>query len=177
MRVRKCKWCGKEFTPGYYNQIYCSTICQEKVRLKHQREYYWKHLEDRRKYQREYKRKKKAHQEMRKARKCKLCGKEFLAKRYNQIYCSSECREEARLERESRRYQETRKPRKCEWCGREFLPKHGSCKYCSSECRKKAKNEHDRYWQNRHRPELKKCILEHDNCFSCPTPDGECLFD
>jgi len=53
--------------------------------------------------------------------KCKLCKKEFEKKKYNQVYCSNNCRKEKYADD----YWERRKMDKCEICGfKYFTEKH-----------------------------------------------------
>lgn len=64
----------------------------------------------------------------------------------------------------------------CPICGTEFESNQYNKKYCSKECSRKNQNEYWKAWKMGE-TEMYKCKLEHNNCFSCPTLDGECLFD
>lgn len=70
---------------------------------------------------------------MKKVRKCKNCGQEFISVRTTNVFCSVACREEynARLKREEK---ETN-PKVCIICGAEFIPLNSNVKCCSKECR------------------------------------------
>lgn len=71
---------------------------------------------------------------------CVMCGKEFLLNR-GQIYCSDECRIEAR-KRKNRKWltDDTGKvyepqPKRCPFCGKEYTPKRSTQVCClSPEC-------------------------------------------
>ena len=80
--------------------------------------------------------------------------------------------------------------KKCSICGNEFHTDYTFTKYCSDECRHTAKVKRAKKWNKDHYEEslesarrrnrtkkMKACSAEHNNCFGCPTLDGECLFD
>ena len=85
MIERKCKWCGKQFTPAPTKQgnpqKYCSQTCRVKGYTKAK-------IEANRKYR-------KKHQG--KQRKCRWCGTQFLSIN-GRCYCSIQCKKEARRE-------------------------------------------------------------------------------
>lgn len=60
---------------------------------------------------------------------CKYCGKEFIAKRPKQIFCSKTCRSHHIGDK-------LRLPNKiCKYCGKEFHPRHSIQMYCDKNCR------------------------------------------
>lgn len=63
----------------------------------------------------------------------------------------------------------------CPICGKEFETDTNK-RYCSKKCSIQNKREYWKAWKMGE-TEMYKCKLEHNNCFSCPTLDGECLFD
>lgn len=92
----------------------------------------------------------------------------------------------------------------CKECGKLFTAKT-SALYCSDECRKIVKRRHNKEYRENNREYLRlyqknlrlrkkggkawaieeskamkeriACEEAHDHCFSCPTEDGECLFE
>ena len=63
---------------------------------------------------------------------CPTCGKTFIAKTGNQIYCSRNCKEIPRkLENKGCLLNE----RTCIICGKKFIPNSGQQQVCSEECR------------------------------------------
>ena len=64
----------------------------------------------------------------------------------------------------------------CPICGKEFKTIYPNKKSCSKNCLRKYKNEYHKAWRAG-KTEMYQCMMEHNNCFSCPTSDGECLFD
>lgn len=72
---------------------------------------------------------------------CKICGKEFVKKGNNQIFCSVSCRwkDEYRIKLEKKKAkQQHRPPQPCAYCQKLFVPKSYKVKYCSHECFYKA---------------------------------------
>lgn len=103
-----CKICGVSFEifPSRKDTIkYCSQECASKGREK-----------------------KKRATKQRAIKKCKRCGKEFIANRNDRKYCSHRCAMNAR--------KETRLKKTCEACGKEFIVKKGyaHARFCSIKC-------------------------------------------
>lgn len=66
-------------------------------------------------------------------KRCEECNNEYTPKRYDQKYCSKDCR----LIVEKNAYVSIidKTPRKCMVCNKEYIPKATNQKYCSRECR------------------------------------------
>lgn len=119
-----CLYCGKPLpTPTRGVQKYCSSECKRLARNKRVRD-------------------------MRvsvcppKVRECRECGKDFLAKRINQIFCSQKCKDKYHGGRIKDR------TTICLICGKEFIATHkGPALYCGDECRNVAKRQ---YYDNYH---------------------------
>lgn len=74
--MKVCLVCKKEFKPSkrcVNTQKYCSTRCKSKFHYKDYYQKYYKHFE------------------WKKERKCKLCGKEFMPRQVQQLFCSRQC--------------------------------------------------------------------------------------
>lgn len=108
---------------------------------------------------------------------CSICGKEFKTTNSRRKYCSIECSKIGRKERKKNYDRKRRKLYKksrpevikiCPECGREFKTSDNRRNFCD-DCSIKT-------WGKKRSDGLKECIKKHDNCFSCPTKDGECLF-
>ena len=126
--AKKCEWCGKEFTPKHKNKKYCCSKCSREAYLELQRQY----------------------AEKRNAEKpiiipkptpiesdkepiiCLHCGKEFIPRSGNQIFCAREC-----STLYHRRLNNPPKERTCARCGKLFTVTGTNKQYCSDECRKK----------------------------------------
>ena len=90
-------------------------------------------------------------------RKCKYCGKEFIPRRNNNIYCSFECKTKAgheayyknnteKCKESSRVYRAAHKEKKiavCVICGKTFESKKVTALYCSEHCRTEARKRRD----------------------------------
>ena len=83
-------------------------------------------------------------------KKCKNCGKTFIAERENRKYCCDKCMWEAiKREKRERYYLEKWGKLKsleevtCPICGKKFKQKRTVQKYCSEECRNKARNSYE----------------------------------
>lgn len=64
---------------------------------------------------------------------CPICGKVFITKYKNGIYCSHNCAAKSNAEKHHREpliYNKT-----CTWCGKEFTTDQPKKKFCSKECR------------------------------------------
>lgn len=88
--TRKCKYCGKEFTPSQSNQVYCSEICAN------------------RQYRKNYKLKLKhgfipfsQKSVLERTRTCPNCGNVFVAHMPNQKYCCKTCKRDCYRKAES----------------------------------------------------------------------------
>jgi endogenous inhibitor of DNA gyrase (YacG/DUF329 family) len=117
-----CQYCGKEFKPKASNRTkYCSRQCA---------------FDDWGK-RAAIKKEEKEKIKIQTWPKCKQCGKP--AKKYNQVYCSDECRKKvARVK--SYEYSKKNHPVKhfkCKICGNEFIPEYGNKKrlFCSMACK------------------------------------------
>lgn len=77
--TRKCKYCGKEFTPSQSNQVYCSEICANR---QYRKNYKLKHgfIPFSQKSEKE------------RTRVCPQCGKSFVAHVPCQKYCCGNCK-------------------------------------------------------------------------------------
>lgn len=77
--TRKCKYCGKEFTPNQSNQVYCSEICANR---QYRKNYKLKHgfIPFSQKSEKE------------RTRVCPQCGKPFVAHVPCQKYCCGNCK-------------------------------------------------------------------------------------
>ncbi len=79
-------------------------------------------------------------------RVCPVCGKEFEARRKDQIYCSDKCKD-------TRNYQQRKIPKHfdpipCKQCGKMFTPKSSRNKFCSKKCN----NHFFSFYRNRAKP-------------------------
>ena len=115
-------------------------------RSEYMREYHRKyraaHLEEMRRANRDYRRRKAAERGPITAT-CVVCGKTFVKTGNSQRCCSDECRRERKAARDN----ETRRARRgcvlgtskaCELCGKEFVITAPGRMYCSKECERKA---------------------------------------
>ena len=112
---RKCKLCGKEFTPKRADSLYCCRDCSQRAcREKKQKP---------------------------KERKCKHCGTKFVAVHGREKYCSEKCRKEVINNTNKALYhkrKEKNPPTICAYCNKEFIPNRFGQKFCGAECA----NEH-----------------------------------
>lgn len=97
---------------------------------------------------------------------CPICGKQFVKSNPQSLYCSLECREEAkRISRQKYNMKKSgenvstkdvmniRKHNyKCAYCGRTFRGRNGA-KFCSDKCRSEANREYQKEW---YREKMKK---------------------
>lgn len=67
---------------------------------------------------------------------CIVCGKEFLAKRYDRVICSPECKKKFAPNNNPIKDKHT----KCEICGKSFVKKRNCQRVCSRECGNKLKH-------------------------------------
>ncbi len=110
--MKKCKQCGKEFTPLKSDHCYCSPRCRTAYRIDEQRE----------------KRRLKAGPKI-----CEYCNKEFHPEHLRAKYCSTKCRASASKDRRLQRWAQVK--RVCKGCGEMFSPKSKGQVYCSGDCR------------------------------------------
>lgn len=118
--IRKCEWCGAEFTPKHPLHIYCTRECYKRGNARKVSEM----------------RAERKTRERGGMRVCEVCGAEFAPRRYAST-CSMKCRRELELRRvEARGHRMERKPadRVCRLCGKPFTPGHANQRYCSTEC-------------------------------------------
>ena len=78
----------------------------------------------------------------------------------------------------------------CVICGKEYEAIKRNQKYCSKTCKNKAQVKKNRIWRNNNREryrelqrnrhsqkQIEMCRIKHNNCFNCPTKNGECLYE
>lgn len=169
-----CPICGNEFEPKHGNQKYCSRECVRVAKIESVKTYYQTHKEQRKVY-------KKAYYQAHKVQ-CKAYHKAYYRthkeqyKVYNKAYYQTH-KKQRKSYSKAYYYAHKKAPeyviKVCLTCGSEFKTKPGNKKYCSPECARVARNKH---WRENYK-NFKQCKKEHDNCFSCPTLDGECLYD
>ena len=73
LKEKKCRVCGKKFTPLAVNQMYCSTPCKYRANNCHRQGIPV------------------CAEKPRETLKCPVCGELFVPKLYNQKYCSRSC--------------------------------------------------------------------------------------
>ena len=108
---------------------------------------------------------------------CEHCGEIFETLRGNQKYCSDSCKKKEKWIHEKLRRQ--RNPQKI----REYRHNY----YLRHKAERKAYNRQyyldhpDKfkiYSQRQYQKmKIQRCSKKHDDCFSCPTKNGECLYD
>lgn len=116
----KCECCGQEFTPrtnGGRRQRYCSKECRRFAINAQTKKSQPRTTAD-------------------KTAVCAICGKQFTRRDGKELFCSPECRNEAKL-RWQRKHAKALPPKHCAACGKEFKPSSNQGKYCSPECRRK----------------------------------------
>lgn len=141
--IKRCVICGKAFDSKGYSK-YCSPECRVKGAWAKRKQVYIKKV-------------------------CPVCGKEFLANRADNIYCSNKCVQ--------KNFQAKRRVVKhfkkiCPVCGKEFITSNNTVKYCSDDCRNVIYKDYQKiYRENIKRrklrrehnlPEKEKCI-----CLEC----------
>lgn len=88
--IKKCKFCGKEFSSNDKRKIFCCRKCKDKYR--------------------DLQKKLNNPNNLSIPRVCKICGKEFIPKSPNACICSDECRlENYRIKNRERNKTERRK--------------------------------------------------------------------
>ena len=164
MFIKICSTCGKEFIATNPRYKYCSEECRLRAyRVFNKKKYY----EERDKI----------------VKVCPICGKEF--KHSRSKYCSKECFKESRRRASSQYYQNHLE--ECRAKSREYSKKHK--KELKEYLKKYYRDNRDKLLarardkqvrkarRNKYLTPMEKCRLEHDLCFSCPTLDGECLYN
>jgi len=119
---RRCKLCQKFYYPIRKDQKYCPR-CRKKKN-------YYKKVE---------------HQEA----TCKKCGSQFIAKRSDQVFCSTECRMTYHFPKQI-------KNRICRRCGKPFQTPTSRQRYCSYECYALEKRKRDKEYYMEHKDELSR---------------------
>ena len=111
LQPKICPVCEQKFIPKHTGkQIYCSHHCRNIALLGRNMGVWQKKQEQRR-------------------RTCPACGKNFIASRKEQRYCSITC---ANVFRISKR--QTLEEKVCPTCGKTFMPRKGTQVYCSNAC-------------------------------------------
>ena len=111
---RKCRGCGKEFTPRHAGTFYCSDACRPtKAQVRARYGAPVPPLKG----------------------KCPVCGEYFMMKNTRSRFCSSKCR--LRWSRTKQHIKEEPLPngwRRCAVCQKPFTPEYPRHVYCSQEC-------------------------------------------
>lgn len=135
-----CVVCGEIFSPTRKDKKYCSVKCKNARRNKRKLKlkcYICKSIfessQTRAKFcsnecktvaKKEYKNSRRKFKDII-HKSCAQCGKDFILKLPNQVYCSSLCRE----------IKKQIKVCKCLFCGKDFVKKGNAQKYCSNICK------------------------------------------
>lgn len=177
--IKQCEWCGREYETDLYYLRFCSDECYQA-----------------------YTEEKKS-----RLIKCEVCGELFHPGSSRAKYCCDECRKTAHDKQIKQWHKEHRKelnekqrikrkkyPEQYKKYNRRSYLKHREERqeygrerskqyyythkeqvkaYWRSHIQENRDSERRRYWNKK----IEACKAEHDNCFSCPTLDGECLFD
>ena len=131
-------------------------------------------------------------------RVCPICGKEFETNDHRRKYCSEECSKTAQKRQQKRwlkdNYEQHKNnqreymKRRRRGLGQEYN-KYRRKYYESNKEEFKAyarkyyrehrdeKREYARMYKKNHFGVIGKCRLKHNNCFECPTENGECLYE
>lgn len=100
---------------------------------------------------------------------CEYCGKEYIARQFNQKYCSKQCCKKAEYKKEIAKKIKLQ-PIKCEVCGKEFTPKTKAQVICGSEsCKKIKAQERSRKFKEREKEKknnIKQNIV-YQKCIIC----------
>lgn len=169
--IKQCKWCGKEYETDLYWIVFCSDECLNAY--KEQKEQVLK--------------------------PCEICGELFHPTRSTQKFCSRECYQENARRRSKKWSQEHREekaayikawekanPDKVKANKKRFRERHKEeIRESNRKFNKERKEYFRNYYQNhkekwtlsKNNKKIKECSEKHENCFNCPTPNGECLFD
>ena len=129
---------------------------------------------------------------------CPICGREFETNAPNRKYCGTDCAKIAQARRkkhwldnnyEYNKMRQREYQRKYRREGGEVYKEHRRKYYQShkEEFRAYAKKyyqehhdemkEYARLYKRNHYGVVAKCKAKHNNCFSCPTKDGKCLYE
>lgn len=74
----------------------------------------------------------------RKPKTCRVCGKEFLPVRKQQVYCSRACKQQEYVKKKHAEAAERQKePRECPYCHKVFTASSPQQKYCNPKCAKR----------------------------------------
>lgn len=104
--IKKCEWCGNEFSTSQKGQRFCSLICAGENRTNYTME----------------------------TRKCIYCDNEFTVKKSsNKQYCSTKCSGDSRKGK-PKSISDINKVNSCVECGVEFKPTYDKQKFCSQKC-------------------------------------------
>jgi len=100
---------------------------------------------------------------------CKICGKEFEAKKHSARYCSEQCRWVGVKERQERAYEKIKakkqpREKECAYCGKKFM-QTGKEKMCSEDCREKARKV---VYYKKKLPKEKTCPICGENFIGNP---------
>lgn len=159
--ARKCKTCGKWFTPTHTRQLICSAECRAEEDRRYQRRHYQEVMAKRNEKLNEQRKEGKMYSEQivrangkkwtPPIKTCPTCGKVFVATNNKQIYCCRECLEKAYSYKLNKTHskpvlKQSSFTKKCAVCGKEFVAKREKAKYCSEECRAEAARRISRSW-------------------------------
>lgn len=169
--TKVCKVCGKSFETNYSNGKYCSLECRRIADSILAKQKYLKH-----------------HKDVCFTKECSICGKEFNTTHFNAKYCSEACRKlgkkKYRIEYKKKNIEKVRAQKRAYYRAhkdqiRKYQEEH------REEIRRNRRNYYLSH-KNKHKKErhsiinsddIRLCSEAHDNCFSCPTVNGECLYD
>lgn len=102
-------------------------------------------------------------------KECAICGKQFETG-HNQKYCSDLCRSKAR-----RTYKyHYNKEQRHEY----YLKNKERINARAKQYRLDNPEKYNAFKERqKQRRQIQRCSLKHNNCFACPTKNGECLYD
>ena len=135
---------------------------------------------------------------------CPVCDKEFDTEYVRQIYCSTECKKIAARERslkyyydhldscrlKKRKYNQSHKEQLREYA-KNYAKNHAK-KYRQDHKEKISNYQKEYYRKNKERiskykkdwyqgkklkTKIAECSKKYNDCFNCPTENGECLYD
>lgn len=159
--MKKCEFCGAEYTPNTSSQRYCCRECNREADKKNKRERYAEkhHIGE--------------------PRVCVICGREFIAKSAKGETCSKKCG--TMLSNIRNGYCQydflfsSPQKKECPTCGKVFSTTNPRKRYCSDECKQRS---HDHRINNDNRIDrditLKK-LFDRDGG-TCKICGGECDF-
>lgn len=130
--IKKCIYCGKEFSTQKSWQKFCCAKCREDNRKKNNKKQYIK--------------------------VCKNCGEEFTTNLDFKKYCSKECRLKARKLRNNAKpkLKKNKSQAYCVFCGKLFYKNRANQKCCSQECCSEYKKIYRKKYNQEHALELKE---------------------